>query len=413
MAKREQPGTFGGPHIDPRVTDPAAVNYARQMQERLGGPEKQNTLVGGGPNPPIPRLDMPHVEGMTMADQARAAAQPPIGSIDPASSIFPQAPSISQEPAPARAPMSRPPQNILPQDILPEAAKNDPDFRPGQGSMYASSQPHLAYKYGVIRNKQHIPPARLGQAGKAGLSAGTLEGLQALQAAQAGEPVAVPFEQQQREQAEGRRVAQATADAAAGPAGAAARAVGGAEQLSDEDKQKVRRALDQMDDFDWNTFKQMTMKDILNNEDQKKIIEERLKATPLSLDSLIMDGHVKQRVPIIPGKFEPVFQSIGGDEELACKRLIIAESRTLDVSEQYLLDKHSFMVLCCGLYSIGSSPLPGHRDADGNFSDVLFWEKFKKVIRLPLHMLASLSINFFWFDVRVRSLFVADALGNG
>ena len=42
-----------------------------------------------------------------------------------------------------------------------------------------------------------------------------------------------------------------------------------------------------------------------------------------------------------------------------------------------------------------------------------FWKKFEYVARFPFHMLASLGVNYFWFDVRVRKLFVAEKLGNG
>jgi hypothetical protein len=153
------------------------------------------------------------------------------------------------------------------------------------------------------------------------------------------------------------------------------------------------------------------MKDLLNNPEQRKIIEDRLE--PLSLDKLVVDGYVRQTVPIVPDKFVPVFQSIGADEELACKRLIVADAKSLDVNEQYLMDKHAFMVLACGLHAVNGKPLPSHRDAEGNFDDQLFWKKFSMVLRFPLHMMASLSINFFWFDVRVRKLFVAETLGNG
>lgn len=412
MAKRNT-SNVGGVHVDPRVTDPAAMAYAQSINQRKGpSPEKYNVPVGGGPNPPIPRLDMPHQDGMTMADQARAAAQPPPGSLDPASSIFPNAPIIGPEGQAPRAPaLSRPPPNLLPQDILPEVAKQDPQFREGQGSMYATAQPHLAYKYGVIRNKQHIPPQMLA-GGKGGLSDKSVEGLKALQALQQGQQPAPSLEQQAKDQAEGRITAQAQAAAAAGAGGVvAAGGAGGVEQLTEEDRQKVKKAIDQMDDFDWNTFKQMTMKDILNNEEQRKLIEGRLE--PLSLDGLLVDGYVRQLVPIVPQRFEPMFQSIGGDEELACKRLIVADAKALDVNEQYLMDKHAFMVLTCGLHAVNGKPLPSHRDAEGNFDDKLFWQKFSRVLRYPLHMLASLSINFFWFDVRVRKLFVAETLGNG
>jgi hypothetical protein len=35
------------------------------------------------------------------------------------------------------------------------------------------------------------------------------------------------------------------------------------------------------------------------------------------------------------------------------------------------------------------------------------------VARFDMHLLSSLAVNWFWFDVRVRKLFVAEKLGNG
>jgi hypothetical protein len=413
MRRDKATSGFGGPHVDPRVTDPKAMKYAQEAQARHEA-GRYTAPVGGGPNPPIPRLDMPHHEGMTMADQARMAAQPPPGLVG-GDSIFPTAPAPkpSQDEDP-RATMSRPPPALFPADLLPEAARQDPEFIEGQGSMYAVAQPKMAYKHGIIRNKQFITPAQLtGEQRPGQLSEKTVEALKAVQALQQGKPVGVPLEQQAKDQEAGRVNDEATAAATAGAAGSVANIGGGAEQLTDEDRKKIKQAIDQMDDFDWNTFKQMTMKDLLNNDEQKKIIEERLKDKPLSLDELVVNSFVRQRVPIIIGKFEPTFQSLGGDEDLACKRMLVLEAKTLDTSEQYLTDKFSFMQLCCGIYSINNTILPSHRDEAGNFDDKKFWEKFNKVIKYPLHMLASLSIHFFWFDVRVRSLFVADRLSFG
>lgn len=416
MARRDKPtANFGGPHIDPRVTDPTAMKYAQDAQARHQQESRYTAPVGGGPSPPIPRLDMPHADGMTMADQARMAQQPPPGVIGGDSSIFPQAPAMkpSEDEDPRKA-MSRPPPALFPADLLPEVARQDPQFIEGQGSMYAVAQPRMAYKYGVIRNKQLITAAQLSGEQRPGqLSDKTVEALKAVQAVQQGQTPGVPLEQQAKDQEAGRVNAAATADAAAGTAGGAARIGGGAEQLTEEDRRRVKQAIDQMDDFDWNTFKQMTIKDLLNNEEQKKIVEERLKDKPLALDSLLVDGHVRQRVPIVVGRFEPTFQSLGGDEDLALKRMLVLEAKNLDTGEQYLTDKFSFMQLCCGIHSINNIILPAHRDEAGNFDDVKFWEKFNKVIKYPLHMLASLSIHFFWFDVRVRSLFVADRLSFG
>jgi hypothetical protein len=399
MGKRET--SFGGPFVDPRVTDPAALKYQQQIQQRQGGPSRYAEPVGGGPTPPIPRLDMPHQEGMTMADQARAAQQPPPGSPD---NIFP--PMMQQPPAPPQRPAG-PPRFLLPQDILPEAAKQDPDYREGAGSMYASAQPNLALKYGVIRNKVHIPPQKL-TGGTGGLSDKTVEGLKAVEEFQRTRQMAENDEQGKKEER----------DAQQGPAGAAARMANApgsqeerAEQLTEEDKQKVRQAINQMDQFDYNTFREMMMKDLLNNEEQRQIIEARV--TEMDLDDLIMKGFVRQVVPIIPGKFEPEFKSISGEEDLALKRLIISEAKGFDVDDKYVLDKYSIMSVACGLFALNKKPLPDHVDNTGAFSDELFWKKFNMIVRYPLHMLASLGINFFWFDVRVRKMFRAEKLGNG
>ena len=153
------------------------------------------------------------------------------------------------------------------------------------------------------------------------------------------------------------------------------------------------------------------MKDMLNNEDQKKLIEERLQ--PLAIDDLIVRGYVLQRVPIIPGKFEPTFRSMGANDDLAIKRLIMVESKALEVSERYLLDKFALMSVVLGVYSINSNVLPSYQDEQGRFDDTRFWQKFNLLANNSFHLLASLGVNYHWFDIRVRSLFVAKNLGNG
>jgi hypothetical protein len=155
----------------------------------------------------------------------------------------------------------------------------------------------------------------------------------------------------------------------------------------------------------------MMMKDIINNEEQRDLIEKR--CTPLDITDLIMRGFVTQRVPVIPNKFEPEFQSMTGGEDLAIKRLIMQESKGLEVSDRYLLDKFSLMAVTIGLRAINGNVIPTHQDNNGKFDEEAFWRKFDFVSKYPFHMLASLGVNYFWFDIRVRKLFVAEKLGNG
>ena len=245
-----------------------------------------------------------------------------------------------------------------------------------------------------------MPPQQLAQAQK-GLSAKTLEGLQAL--GQAQQPAAPhPLLDNDDKRAE--------REAAAGTAGAASRLAGGTDTQPKMSQEEAVEFAKKMDDFDFNAFRERMMKDILNNEEQREIIEKRCPA--LSLEELITKGFVTQRVPIIPEKFEPTFRSTSAEDDLAIKRLIMEENKKIEVSDRYLLDKFSIMGVVLGVVAINGNPLPEYTDKSG-FNDELFWKKFNFLTRYPLHMLGSLGVNFYWFDVRVRKLFVAEKLGNG
>jgi hypothetical protein len=392
---------FNAPFVSPGVADPAARNYAADIAARRGVVAgRYTTPVAGGPTPPIPALAGQHASGLTMADQAnlqRAEAEGPPQRAQPRS-MFQPAPPVG------RAPGTPPPVGILPSDILPEEARQDPAFKEGAGSMYASAQPELALRYGVLRNKQRIPPQQLAQMPKGGAP---------LQTTPEQWQTIADFQGKQRAaESEDQRIEK---EAAAGPAGAAGRFGNAPSDGPRADpaagQRNLTEAVKKLDDFDFNTFREMMLKDLLNNEEQRELIEARCE--PLDLTDLIVRGFTTQRVPIIPGKFEPEFRSMEGTEDLAIKRLIMQESKGLEVSDRYLLDKFSLMGVTVGLYSINGNVVPSHQNADGKFDEDKFWKKFEFVTRYPFHMLGSLGVNYFWFDIRVRKLFVAAKLKNG
>lgn len=346
-----------------------------------------------------------------MADQAvvqRAAVPGVSGQVaPPQGGIFTQSPAMQA--AASFAPpqtKNRPPQ-IYPTDLLPAEAQQDPMFRQGQGSMVAVSQPELALKYGVIRgtgaNRRHVPPQELNQATK-GLRSESLQDLERLGALARGQSATT--------EAEDRAAEQASVQSSAGAAGRLGNAPKDGPQTSD--KTRVAEALKRMgveDDLDFATLRDMMMKDIINNDEQRAIIEER--CPKMEVDDLIMHGYVRQKVPILPGKFEPTFQSIASSDDLAIKKLIMLESKGLEINERYLLDKFSVMTVVLGLYAINDNKVPSHLDSNGKFDEEAFWKKFDFLARNSFHMIGALGVNFFWFDVRVRKLFVAERLGNG
>lgn len=406
------------PYIDPSVR-PVVSGYVEGMvaraAQRRGGPPKYTAPVGGGPAPPIPRLDAEHEAGKTMASQAERTNTPPIDHVlmrqgqNPQSIVEPPvAPGLSQQ----QQPKHISPESISSElgltagDLLPPEAQQDPTFRKGAGAMFAASQPHLAAQYGVVRNGHRIPPQQLRTANRPQgqprdkLRPETLQDLQRLEHFMAtGGP---PSEEQEDEEAQAQ-----VEQTAAGVSKHAGRVHGGERQLTEEE---IRERVELMDSFDHDGLRQAMIENILNTPDQRKIVEDRLK--PLDIDELVMKNRVKQRVPIIPGKFEVTYGSMTGEDDLELKRLIMLQSKAAEVTERYLLDKYAFMAITCGVVAINNNPLPSHLDNENRFDEKLFWEKYDWMMQRPLHMLASIGVHHTFFEMRVRKLFKAELVGN-
>lgn len=171
---------------------------------------------------------------------------------------------------------------------------------------------------------------------------------------------------------------------------------------SDPELQKAIKEIDEIDDvFETNEFGER-VKSLLSNKDRAKAIEARCQ--PLSLEDLLIHGSVQQRVPIIPNKFEPVFRSPTGEENLEILRLL----STSRGSDEYLLDLLQLYRLTAGLYSINGKILTNHLNVEGDFDQLLFEKKYKVVKKMALPILADMAVNFGWFARRVQKLTVID-----
>lgn len=413
-----QPGTpvgrgevslpIGGPPFVAAGVDPSAIHaqtaYAVGIHARRGSASLPKAELPLSPSrPPIPHLTgAPTSDGRTMADFARGervvpgpAPRSPLGGI-----IQEGAPSAPPAPAARAAGLK-----LLPMDILPAEAKEDPAYVQGQGSEFAAHQPSLAAKYGVYRNGQFVPPQKLVRdSGKPGLRPETVRDLEELRKLSEGQ--SAPGLDQGEAEAK-----KAVEDGLGGAAGRVGNEPGDNSTKPEDREAAVRKAIDQMDSFELSQWRQLMMKQILHGEPERKLIESRLK--PLDIGELITKGVIRQRIPIIPGKYEITLQSYDGQVDLALKRLVMMESKSVDVGEQYHLDKYSFMVLAVGLHKINDRPYADVVDPNGLFNDDLFLAKFNQIMRLPMHMLASIGVNQMWFEMRVRKLYSASAVGNG
>src|SRR5688572_214884 len=349
----------GQVYVDPSV-DPGnlvgAEAYKAGIMARRGGLPKQDMPLSP-PRPPIPHIEggpgRGDPGGHTMADYARAerAAAPAQASLPrPQSSIIAEAPVQAPLPKKAAAPNLK----LAPTDLLTEQAKADPSFRQGYGAEFACNQPELAAKYGIIRSGQFIPPQKLSNpSDKSALRPETLQGLEQLKRLQDGQAISPGVEAE--ETAAREAVSSGIGGSAARVGGVKTDETGRTKAVNEEERNKaLKAAISQMDAFEFNEFRRLTMNQILHSEEERELIESRLK--PLDLAELLTHGVIRQRIPIRPGEYEITLQSYEGQVELALKRLVMAEARSVDVGEQYLLDKHAFMSVAVGLHKINDKP---------------------------------------------------------
>lgn len=286
---------------------------------------------------------------------ARAkSSKVPIGGVP-----MPAMPRLDQPPPQSHGVQSaRVAQKILtPEEQAKLAEQNK--FIPGVGSAYAANQPAYQTPAPVDHegNAQPIDPRTAPRPPGAGLRPDTVQALQAVAAAN-------------------------TSD--------------------DEALKNINKEIDDEEDvYEDNEFGEK-VRSLLGNKKRAASIEARCQ--PMSFDELLMYGSVKQKVPIIPGKFEPVFRSLFGEENEEILRMM----GSVRGPDQYILDVMSLYQLTCGLYSVNGRVLPDHLDKSSDFNEEMFRAKHKVVRKMALPILADLDVNFRWFTRRVQKLTVVD-----
>jgi hypothetical protein len=363
---------------DLMADDPKGTKF-----NKLSAVKSRGKPLGGAPEVKIPPLDadpVTHPDGrpMTMAEQAEILQDPsspmsPYYTPELPTPAHAQGQGEQMDPRTLRAAREAGQEagKAVPAPkgpfggVLPPEAQKDPRFVQGVGSMYADNQPGIKAQRGP------------GVPGERKLSDETIEGLDALK--RFNEQAAENQEKATKETEEKALIKDTAGD------------------LADE------LGLDKSLLEDLRAAKQD-----LDTDELREAIEGRCK--PLDLVQLIEEGEARQDVPIVKGQFIVTFRTVSGEEDLAVKKEMGGD-RGPDL---YVFDKLSMMQLTMGVYAINGRVLPDHLNDSKRFDRDKFKRKFKAVSSYPLPMLASLGVNFTWFDQRCRKLFIdLEPLKNG
>lgn len=369
-----------------RQKTPGRTEFNRGSRQHMSTIKSRSGPLGGAPEVRIPPLDAHPLTGskgepLTMHQQAEALQDPTNPNspmYDPTLADLADRQAVGElqqsvmdpNPQPTQARRSAGPFGGIGGPTLPPEAQSDPRFVSGVGSAYAANQPHSAFK------------GQETQRGRKALSEETVEGLEALKKFQG--------DAQQTQEAQSEEATKKDLD----------------ETIDANDVEPLKElGIENPEEF-FSQFRQQL--DDLSTPEIKESIEGR--CGEMSLEQMLEEGEIRQEVPIVRGKFQTTFRTLSGEESLSIKREMFGVSG----GDVYVNELLSMYQLTAGLFSINGSPLPTHLDDKKRFDKERFRAKFRRVASFPLPMLASMSINFQWFDHRSRKLFVdLDSLKNG
>lgn len=138
-------------------------------------------------------------------------------------------------------------------------------------------------------------------------------------------------------------------------------------------------------------------------------VEARLK--PLDVGQHLMGtGEVLQRVPIIPGKLEPVFRTATAYEEGWVDAWIFKQG---ELTNRQYSRKMAEVSLAFAIHSLGAEPWPVTLDKVGRVLDEHVEDRLNRVRKLPSSVFRMLTQNMGWFVERVDKSLTSEALGNG
>lgn len=271
----------------------------------------------------------------------------------------------------------------------------DPAFSAGPRTSLASAHPALALQYGIMRG------------GKRMVSAGT--GIWAEAAPAPSEGPRLPLTDWKSADASTPSILESEQVKAA---------------AAKEEKPKLK-AVDEDDEeldlpppkeefapneFDMARIRELMHGDLFNNNEQLAIIESRIaKRDPNDDVKSMLLGHlIREKVPVIPGVYEPVFQQNPWWVESKLQEMVVMEIGSLDVNKVHLMDKYAVWGMICSLVNLGGKELPAlYSGVEQKLDMEKFAAKCQVISQLPTELIASLMVHWTHFGLRMRRLLLA------
>jgi hypothetical protein len=186
------------------------------------------------------------------------------------------------------------------------------------------------------------------------------------------------------------------------------------EVKEDDTQEELDRASEEMvgrnpDLFNFGAISQ-AVRDMQSGK-RREAIEANL--APMDITDLITKQEIEQEIPVIPRRLSYTLRTISQAENLFCLQYLYDHPGSGLYVEEFL----TTCKLTCSVVEINGARLPDHRKGVGTAAEEIDKEEFEKKLKIlakmPVHLIADISIQAIWFNDRVNKLFDVGALKNG
>lgn len=233
------------------------------------------------------------------------------------------------------------------------------------------------------------------QGSSSGLSPATVDGLRAIKAAT------------EAAQKKGESMEAPTVPEAKG-------AVNDPEVIQREAPRSESLTSQELDDLDLGAAMLRIQRDVINNDEQRKLIESRVE--PIDIKRGIATGTFDQHVPIVPDILEVWFRSVTPFEHMRIRRMLIAMAEADPLFESLSIETFNALNIAASIKQVNGEKWPDHIDyASGspNFDADVLRHKLDRLLVLPAPVFHSLGVHCSWFDIRCREGLRVPALKGG
>jgi hypothetical protein len=175
----------------------------------------------------------------------------------------------------------------------------------------------------------------------------------------------------------------------------------------------AQRIADSVDELELARISQRIQKDAINNEEERKAVEERIKARgyEMSIEDGLTTGIYTQIVPITD-TFTVHYRSLAPQENREIRLWLWNLADEDPRLENLLNEMYGMALIVAAVTQIQGHKLPEHfsREGENKFDHDVFTLKYGLLDTYPSPMIHAIGVHANWFDQRVRRLFTTENL---